>query len=168
MTGADIFPGDTRGWAILVGAMIGTLLLGFGASVLGGTNVETPWYRALTLPAWQPPGWAFPVAWSILYPVIGYAAGRVLLTDVAGTAPALVLWGAQLALNLAWSLVFFGEELIVPALVLLVAILGLAILTTLKFGAVATPAAWAMVPYLLWLSYASVLNLRVWMLNPGA
>jgi translocator protein len=144
------------------------LLLGFasGASVPSGD--DSAWYQALSKPSWTPPGWAFPVAWSILYILIGIAIAMVLNARSArGRNAAIALFVVQLALNLAWTPVFFGLHLVSIAAVQIVVILALAIATTFAFARVRRTAAWLMVPYLAWLSFASLLAYDIDRRNPA-
>lgn len=145
-----------------------TNLLGILSSTTGSA-LGNSWYDALTLPAWQPPGPVFGIAWTILYTMIGVAAALVWAHKGApGWKAALTLWVTQLLLNLCWSPLFFRFHQILPAFLLIVAILAVAILTTLRFGRISRVAAWLMLPYLVWLSFASVLNFQTWRLNPDA
>jgi translocator protein len=141
----------------------------FGVAGLSGswTAAEIPgWYRTLARPAIAPPNWVFGPVWSILYALMGIAAWRVWLT---APSPArtwgLTLFLLQLALNFAWSWIFFRQHAIGAAL-LEVVILWAAIAATTAVFARATPtAAWLMAPYLAWVSFASVLNGAFWRLN---
>ena len=145
------------------------LLLGFlsGRSVPVGD--ESSWYRALAKPAVTPPGWVFPVAWTTLYVLIGLALAVVLHARGAkGRGVAVALFAAQFLLNLAWTPVFFGAHRVEVALGVIAAMLLLAIATTLAFGRIRPVAAWLMVPYLVWISFAGVLNWRIGQLNPEA
>lgn len=139
------------------------LLLGFLSGQTG--SPDTAWYRSLTLPAWQPPGAAFGIVWTALYLLIGAAAALVWTSVHPFRRFALLLFAVQLALNLAWTPVFFRLGLIGPALALLGAIWVLALVTALAFAQVRRRAGWMLVPYMVWLSYAFVLNLRIWQLN---
>lgn len=145
------------------------LLLGFlsGRSVPAGS--ESGWYMALAKPAATPPGWAFPVAWSLLYVLTGAALAVVLSARGARLRwVGLALFVAQFVCNLAWTPLFFGAHRVDAALLLLVLMLGLAVLTTLVFGRVRPVAAWLMVPYLAWLGFAAVLTWQIGELNPDA
>lgn len=154
-------------WAAVVVPLV--LLLGFlsGRSVPAGN--ENGWYIALTKPAQTPPGWVFPVAWTILYLLSGLALALVLSARGATLRwLGLALFVAQFACNLAWTPLFFGAHRVDAALLLIVAMLGLAILTTFVFGRVRRVAAWLMLPYLIWVSFAGVLTWRIGQLNPDA
>ncbi len=154
-------------WAIVIVPLV--LLLGFasGRSVPAGS--ENDWYRALAKPALTPPGWVFPVAWTTLYILIGLALAMILHARGAkGRGVAIGLFVAQFALNLAWTPLFFGAHRVSVALIVLLAILVLAILTTFAFARIRQVAAWLMLPYLVWLSFAGVLNWRIGQLNPDA
>lgn len=154
-------------WAAFVVPMV--LLFGFlsGRSVPAGS--DNAWYVALAKPAFTPPGWVFPVAWTILYILIGFALAIVLS---ARGAPARVLgaalFAAQFALNLAWTPLFFGAHRVEAALLVIVAIFALALLTTFVFVRIRTSAALLMLPYLAWLAFAAVLNWQIVQLNPHA
>ena len=149
--------------------MAGLLLLGFASGWLSNSGYDNGWFRLLDKPAAMPPAWAFPVAWSLLYLAQGLALALVL-----GSPPgparrrAILLFAAQFALNLLWSPLFFAAHQVTAAFWLIVAMLGLAILATFAMARVRGLAAWLMVPYLVWLSFAAVLNLRVDQLNPSA
>lgn len=145
------------------------LLLGFlsGRTVPAGD--ENGWYVALAKPDLTPPGWVFPVAWSLPYIMTGLALALVLSargSRLRGLAVALFV--AQLACNLAWTPLFFGAHKVGAAFLLIVAILGLAVLTTFVFGQIRRVAAWLMVPYMVWLCFAGMLTWRINQLNPDA
>lgn len=143
------------------------LLLGFAAGRVAPSGEENPWYQSLSRPEWQPPGWAFPVVWSILYVLLGLALAMILNARGArGRGLAIGLFVAQFALNLAWTPVFFGMHLVSAAAVLILAILALAIATTFAFARVRRGAAWLLVPYLVWLSFASILAIDIDRRNP--
>ena len=154
-------------WAIVTVPAV--LLLGFlsGRSVPAGD--ANPWYVALAKPALTPPGWAFPVAWGVLYVLIGLALAIVLNARGArGRGLAVALFAVQLALNLGWQPLFFGAHRVGAALLLIVAMLAVAVATTVVFARIRRTAAWLMVPYLVWISFAGVLTWRIGQLNPGA
>ena len=157
-----------RGSAIRAAIVLVPLLnlLGGASARVSGQMADSSWFDALTLPAAQPPGIAFPIAWTILYSLMGIAAALVWATKVRGRWIALGLFAAQLALNLAWAPLFFREHQILYSLILLVLIWIAAIVTTFAFGRVNRVAAWLMVPYLIWLSFAAALNFDIWRLNP--
>lgn len=154
-------------WAIVT--VPGVLLLGFasGRSVPSGS--ENGWYVALTKPELTPPGWVFPVAWTTLYILLGLALAVVLNARGArGRGVAVGLFAVQLALNLAWTPTFFGAHRITLAFVIIVAMLLVSIATTFAFARIRRVAAWLMLPYLVWISFAGVLTWSIGRLNPGA
>lgn len=140
-------------------------LLG-GLSGRVGTTRNNPWYDQLVLPAAQPPGAVFGIAWALLYALMAIAAALVWATPAKGRTVALLLVAAQLALNLAWAPLFFREQQILWALVLLGTIWLAAVVTTFAFARVNRIAAWLMLPYLVWLSFAAGLNFQIWRDNP--
>ncbi len=154
-------------WALICIPLI--LLLGFlsGRSVPAGDN--SLWYQSLSKPALIPPGWVFPVAWSLLYIMQGFAVAAILNARGASLrALAVGLFAAQFGLNLAWTPLFFGAHRIDLALITLVLMLLLAIATTVVFSRIRPRAAWLMVPYMIWISFAGVLTWRIGQLNPDA
>jgi len=133
------------------------------AAVTGSKFMPGPWYDALVKPAWTPPKWLFPVAWTVLYAMIAFAGW--LVWKAQGLGPALVVWGIGLALNAAWSGIMFGERQIGWALVDLAGMW----LTIVAFIVLAWPvdrtAAMLFVPYLVWVSYAAALSYVIWRWN---
>jgi benzodiazapine receptor len=145
------------------------LVLGGLSARFSGSTEDNAWYQTLTLPALQPPGPVFGIAWSILYTLIAVSAAIVWGHKRApGRTLALVLFGIGVAVNLAWSPTFFRFHLITPALGIIAVMLIVALATTFAFGRVSRLAAWLMVPYLVWLCFAGALNASVIMLNPAA
>lgn len=154
-------------WAVVTVPLV--VLLGLGAGRLVQSGEDNAWYAALVRPDITPPGWLFGVAWTTLYILLGLAIAVVLHARGArGRGPAITLFVVQLALNLVWSPLFFGAHQVTLGFWLIVTILVLAIATTFAFGRVRSLAAWLMVPYLLWLSFASILNFQFDQLNPDA
>jgi tryptophan-rich sensory protein len=154
-------------WAAVAVPLV--LLLGFlsGRSVAAGD--QNGWYRALDKPWITPPGWVFPVAWTLLYVLTGFAVAMVLSARGARLRwLGVALFVAQFACNLAWTPLFFGAHRIDAAFLVIVAMLGLSILATVVFAQVRRVAAWMMVPYLVWISFAGILTWQIGQLNPGA
>lgn len=154
-------------WALICVPLI--VLLGFlsGRSVASGD--DSGWYQALAKPELTPPGWVFPVAWTTLYILLGLALAMIMNARGArGRALAIALFVAQFALNLAWTPFFFGAHKVGAALLVIVVMLALAIATTIAFDRIRKAAAWLMLPYLIWLGFAGVLNWRIGQLNPDA
>lgn len=147
------------------------VLFGFGVAAMAAatTGAAFPpgeWYKALRKPAWTPPDWLFPVAWTALYIAIVVAAWRMALADHPLVPLAMACWAAQIVLNALWSPVFFGLRRLGAAMAALVC-LWLAVAATL---AVATQidmvSAYLFAPYLVWVSYAGALNFAIWRANP--
>ena len=145
------------------------LLLGGLSARLSGSTEENSWFQTLILPALQPPGPAFGIAWSVLYTLIAVAAAIVWGHKSApARAGALALFAVGFGINLAWSPVFFRFHLILPAMGIIAVMLIVAVATTYAFARVSRVAAWLMLPYLLWLGFALSLNVTIWRLNPTA
>lgn len=124
-------------------------------------------YRTFNQPPLSPPGWVFPIVWTILYLLMGYSSYRI---HTAGKPPALTqralkLYGAQLALNFLWSIVFFGFEWYLAAFFVLVALWILILLTIRAFSTIDETAGDLLIPYLLWVTFAGYLNFGVYFLN---
>lgn len=154
-------------WALFTVPAI--LLLGMISGRVSGSGYQNRWFAALVKPDIMPPGWAFPVAWSLLYILMGIALAMILHARGARMRGiAIVLFVAQLLCNLAWSPLFFAAHQVWDAFTLILVILGLSILTTLLFARIRKVAALLLVPYILWLCFASVLNYQIAVMNPGA
>lgn len=152
-------------------ALFGLLIslgLVFAAALAGAraTAEGMPWYRQLAKPAWTPPGWFIGLIWTVLYIMMAVAAWLVWRQGgLIEQAEPLILYGIQLALNAAWSIVFFGQRRPGMAMAVLF-ILWWAILATIKeFLPVDPLAARLLVPYLAWVTIAGLLNLSIWWLN---
>ncbi|MEZ6042619.1 MAG: TspO/MBR family protein [Planctomycetaceae bacterium] len=147
------------------------VLVCVGAGGLGAA-ATTPqidgWYRTVVKPEWNPPDWVFGPVWTTLFVLMGISAW--IVWKPAGFRAAvtpLSLFAVQLALNVGWSWIFFGMHQIGWAVVEIV-VLWLAILaTTVAFFARSKSAGWLMVPYLSWVTFASILNFSIWQLNSG-
>ncbi|MBN8806799.1 MAG: tryptophan-rich sensory protein [Sphingomonas sp.] len=154
-------------WAAVTVPLI--LLLGFASSQVAPSGGKSAWYQSLTKPAVNPPDWVFPVAWSLLYVLLGLALAMILNARGARhRGLAIGLFVVQMALNLAWTPIFFGAHKVLAALILLIAIFVVALIATIVFGRIRSAAAWLMVPYLAWLCFAGGLNWQILQLNPGA
>ncbi|MGD0912741.1 MAG: TspO/MBR family protein [Terracidiphilus sp.] len=145
------------------------LVLCFGVAALGGrwTATEIPgWYRTLVRPSFAPPNWVFAPVWSLLYALMAVSAWQSWTQPPSPARTlALALFLVQLTLNLAWSWIFFRGHAIGPALAE-VAVLWAAIgATTLAFARVSPAAAWLMLPYWAWVTFATMLNAGFWRLN---
>ena len=125
------------------------------------------WYKTLSKPWFNPPNWAFPVAWTILFVLMGVAFWRVLRR--APQTPlrtlAVCLFVAQLALNVGWSVAFFAGHSPIHGLVVIVPFWLLIVATAWVFGRIDRPAGWLLVPYGLWVAFAIVLNAAIWRMN---
>ena len=123
-------------------------------------------FSALRQPPLSPPGWVFPVAWTILYLLMGVGMAIVWRkSDGERRRRAVTLWGVQLAANFLWPLLFFLWQLRLLSLVWLVVLLILVANMTSEFEKTSVTAARLQIPYLLWLLFAAYLNLGVWILN---
>ncbi|MGD9664098.1 MAG: TspO/MBR family protein [Novosphingobium sp.] len=154
-------------WALFVVPAI--LLLGFISGQLSGSGPGNPWYASLAKPDIMPPSIAFPVAWTVLYALMGLALAFIgSAWGAHGRKLALGLFVAQLIANLAWSPLFFGQHQITAALVL-IGVLDLLVLATLVlFWRIRMVAGILLLPYMAWLVFATVLNWQILELNPAA
>jgi len=150
-----------------VWALAGFIGLCFLAAALGGrataSSVGT-WYRTLTKPAWNPPGWVFGPVWTLLYAMMAVAAW--LVWRQVGWGGALAVFGVQLALNVVWSFCFFGRRSPLAGLVDIVLLWAAIALTLVWFWRVNRLAGLLFVPYLWWVTFAAALNFSIWRLNP--
>lgn len=150
-------------------ALAGFVTLCFAVAAAGGAATATSvgtWYAGLTKPAFNPPNWLFGPVWTVLYLMIAVAGWRVWLRRGEGGArPALGVWALQLALNLVWSLLFFGARLIGAALVEIMVLLAAILVTTALFWRIDRVAGASFIPYAVWVGFATVLNAALWRLN---
>jgi benzodiazapine receptor len=150
--------------------LVASVLFCQAAGVLGAL-ATTPsiggWYKGLVKPSFNPPNWIFGPVWTILYLLMGIALFLVWRRGpkTAGVMAALVLFLIQLGLNVLWSILFFGLHQPALAFFEIAALWVFILLTALKFFSLSRPAGWLLVPYLLWVTFASALNFSIWRLN---
>ena len=152
-------------WKELLIALAIPLAVGALSALVTGGMGES--YREFLQPPLSPPGWVFPVVWTALYLLMGYASYRVYTSSADETQrkKALTLYFAQLALNFLWSPIFFGLGWYLVALFVLVALWVLIYLTMRQFSAIDELAGDLLLPYILWVTFAAYLNLGVYFLN---
>lgn len=150
--------------------LAGWLIVAFVAAAVGAAasvNAGT-FYAQLTLPAWAPPGWLFGPVWTVLYLAMGIAAWLAWRAEGFRAARwALALFLVQLVLNALWSWLFFGWQRGALAFAEILLLWVLIVATLIAFFRVRAAAGWLLVPYLLWVSFAAVLNYAIWQLNPA-
>ena len=149
-----------RPWLILAAFIIVVVAVG---GLIGTQTLPGAWYQNLNKPPFNPPNWIFGPVWFTLYVMIAIAGWRIFMIDRNSTA--MKFWYAQMVLNWAWSPIWFKAQLIWPAFAVIVLIwLGIIgfIVTARKLD---RAAAWLFVPYLAWVSFASLLNLSIGILN---
>jgi benzodiazapine receptor len=139
---------------------------------LVGSIFTTPaiptWYAALQKPAFTPPNWLFGPAWVTLYLLMGISAFIIWRRglDNQQVRAALIVFLIQLVLNALWSVAFFGLKSPLYGVIVIVALWIAILFTILKFFKVSSAAGVLLLPYILWVSFAAVLNISIWILNP--
>ena len=149
--------------------LLGWLLLCFVASAIGAiASIQAEsFYQQLTQPAWAPPAWVFGPVWTTLYAMMAISAWLVWRVDgFRAQSTALTLFLVQLAVNSLWSWLFFAWHLGSLSFIDIILLWLLIVLTLLAFWRVRVLAGLLLVPYLLWVSFAAVLNYSIWQLNP--
>ena len=157
-------------WKLII-AVVVSELAGIIGSVFTTPSIAG-WYAGLVKPALNPPAWVFGPVWTTLFALMGVSAwlvwssyAKALEDKKKGIKIALALFGLQLALNALWSIIFFGLHSPGAALIEII-FLWLAILATMiTFAKISKPAAWLLLPYILWVSFAMYLNYSIWILN---
>ncbi|MBR4016900.1 MAG: tryptophan-rich sensory protein [Oscillospiraceae bacterium] len=141
------------------------LAVGGLAALLSGGGMG--FYRQINQPPLSPPGWIFPIVWTILYLLMGEASYRVL---TSGAEPqeikkALTAYGVQLFLNFLWPLFFFGGQMYLTALIILILLWVAIVITMRRFSRIDETAGDLIIPYVLWVTFAGYLNFGVFLLN---
>jgi translocator protein len=149
----------------IIGLLV-SLVFCFAASASAFVAPIDDWYRQLEKPAWTPPGWLFGPAWSTLYVTMAIAVWLVWREDPSPSRRlALRLFVLQWVLNAVWTPIFFGLRRPDLALIEIVVLLATVVATIAAFHRVRALAAALLVPYLLWLSFATLLNAAIWSMN---
>ena len=151
--------------------LVGFVLVCQLAGAIGAWTTVTgdsAWYEALRKPFFTPPDWLFAPVWITLYSLMGIAAALVYQRGLKrwGTKSALALFAVQLALNAAWTPIFFGAHAIAEGAVVIVLLWLVLAWTIRRFFLVHRTAGWLLVPYLAWVTYAAALNIAILYLNP--
>ncbi|MGF6773831.1 benzodiazapine receptor [Paraburkholderia sp. GAS199] len=142
------------------------LVLTFAAAAAASQFLPDAWYAGLQKPAFNPPNWVFPPAWTVLYVLMAVAAWRVWIRS--GLTAAIVLWVVQLLFNAAWMWLFFGLHRPGIALVDISILLALIVVLAVAFWRRDRWAGGLLLPYIGWVAFAAVLNHALWQLNPAA
>jgi tryptophan-rich sensory protein len=155
----------TRSLVALALWIVGSL----AAGAMGAVATQPgAWYAALDKPAWTPPNWLFGPVWTTLYVLMGVAAWMVWEQRAKlNVTPALALFVAQLAVNALWSWFFFGFHRIGLALVDIVVLWVLILAVVMLFWRARPLAGGLLLPYIVWVSYATALNASIWLRNSG-
>ncbi len=154
-------------WALFTVPLI--VFLGFLIGQLSNSGYGNRWFEALEKPVWFPPAWAFPVAWTALYIMLGLSLAMILHARGAkGRGAAIGVFILQMLLNFLWSPMFFAAHQVSIALIVILFMTGAAIATFYAFRPIRRTAALLILPYIAWLCFATVLNFELNRLNPNA
>lgn len=151
------------GWRSLIALLLMTL--GGGGLVAFFIRDRMDFYDTLSKPVFAPPGWVFPVVWTLLYIAMAIAIWLGLRSDLPARRKALALYIAQLAVNLLWPVIFFMQHALGLAFVWLVLLWALVAILTAWLIQLSKPAGWLMVSYLAWITFAGVLNFCIARMN---
>ncbi|WP_424360595.1 TspO/MBR family protein [Methylocystis parvus] len=156
-------PGPLAAAALSGGPILLAAMLGNAATI---PNIA-PWYDNLAKPPLTPPNWVFGPAWTVLFLLMGIAFYRVLRSDAAPTirVRAIALFAVQLALNAGWSFAFFGAQSPLLGLAVILPFEALIFATIWAFWRIDRAAAYCLIPYAMWVAFATYLNAGVWALN---
>jgi tryptophan-rich sensory protein len=159
-----------RSWGkIALVCVVAIELVGGLSGWLSNSGYGNHWFDALQKPSFMPPGWAFGVVWPILYALIGIAVAQIIAEPPSPRRQAaLTLFFVQLALNFAWSPIFFAGHDIQVANILIFVMAVTAAVAARLFLKMRREAGLLMIPYLAWLVFAATLNSTIGSLNPGA
>ncbi len=152
------------------GVLITFILICFGVAWIGAQVspgiASSEWYDQLNKPDWNPPGWLFGPVWTLLYTMMAFAAWRIWkLLGFTDGKKELSLFAIQLFLNGLWSQLFFNAQSPGLAFAEILLLLTAIIATTIFFYKKDSIAGWLMVPYILWVAFATVLNATIWLIN---
>lgn len=144
-----------------------SLAIPLGVGALAGilTKDSMMQFSLLNRPPLSPPGWLFPVVWTVLFLLMGYASYLVSRSDSVQKRPALILYAIQLIVNFFWSIFFFNFEWYLFSFFWLVLLWVLILLTIRAFWRISPVAGILLIPYLLWVTFAGYLNLAIWLIN---
>ncbi len=151
------------------GALILSILIplavGGLSALISGSAMKA--FETVNKPPLSPPMVVFPIAWTVLYILMGIASYLVYNSNASDnrSVSALFFYAAQLAVNFFWSIIFFNLKMYLFAFIWLLLLIVLTVITTVKFSKISTAAGWLMVPYLAWLLFAAYLNLGIVILN---
>ena len=142
------------------------LVIGFLSGFATQSSVND-WYLSLNKPSFNPPNWIFGLVWAVLYILMGIAAGIVWAKGFyhIWVKTALYNFGFQLLFNALWSVVFFGFKNPFWALLVILVLLALILQTIKWFNVVSRTAAYLLIPYFLWVCFATILNYKIWEMN---
>lgn len=141
------------------------LVVGYLSSLATTSEVKSEWFLTLNKPFFNPPNWLFAPVWTTLYILMGIATGLVASSNHPAKQFAVTLFGFHLLVNGFWSIAFFGMHQPLLALVVILLMIGLIITLIAKYLPIHRTAAYVLVPYLLWVSFATVLNGSIVWLN---
>ena len=149
-----------------IASLAGFIVACFAVASSGAFFRPGPWYEQLQKPSWCPPNWLFAPAWTVLYIMIAVSGWLVFRkAGFSGAAVAFTIYVLQLLLNAAWSGIFFGAKRLDLAFGELVLLWLMILATILAFHPIDTTAAYLLIPYLCWVTFAGALNLTIWRLN---
>ncbi len=148
---------------IQIAVALAPLILGSATGLATASGVKSAWYASLKKPTWMPPGAAFGPVWTVLYVLMGLAASRIY--GKVGFGVSMVLFWVQLALNIAWSFLFFTKKSLRWALVDIVALWIVLAATVASFSRVDPLAAGLMMPYFAWTTFATALTAALYANN---
>ncbi len=152
-------------WLALITAILIPLIIGGMAALFTVPNIQG-WYQGLNKPSFNPPKWIFAPVWNTLYVLMGVASYLIWRDrKEKNTTPALSLYFIQLALNFFWSLIFFEFHAPGYAFIEVLLLWLFIVATILHFSRINKAAAWLLMPYISWVSFATVLNYEIWRLN---
>ena len=150
-------------WKKLIISIAIPLLIGGLSALITMGSMEN--FDSLNKPPLSPPGWLFPVVWTILFTLMGIASYLVYTSGNPVSKTALTVYGVQLLFNFFWSIIFFNLEMYLFAFIWLVILWFLILVTTVFFYRIRKPAGYLMIPYLIWVTFAGYLNLGIYILN---
>ena len=151
----------------ILSVVVTCIAIGYLSGTVTRSSIET-WYPTLIKPSFNPPNWIFAPFWSMLYVMMGVAAGLVwnrIESDKETVKKALIFFTIQLALNGLWPCLFFGLKNPMLAGIEIVLLWLMIYETYVQFGKINKISGYLMIPYLLWVSFAAVLNLSIWWLH---